>query len=188
MRPFCICVNSVIRSSLLLRFHKPAFLQTACLLSADYSEDLYSHRPTFWTFVSHWIFGVIYWLSQDNICINGLNLLSRPSWKSLKVFGSLWNYLKAKEILLCLRCPCDVVALELDEPCTHICTVDKSLLAHDFIRSKWNWNLCWTIPIKNRLSWQFPKKKRCFVGFQRPFLEYNANDVLSLQTLKQVIG
>ena len=55
-RPFCICgcykllktfFYLVVRSSLLLRFHKPAFLQSACLLSADYGEGLCSHRPTF---------------------------------------------------------------------------------------------------------------------------------------------
>ena len=37
----------VLRSSLLLRFHTPAFLQSTCLLSADYSVELCSHRPTF---------------------------------------------------------------------------------------------------------------------------------------------
>ena len=37
----------VIRSSLLLRFYPPAFLQSACLLSADYREELCSHRSTF---------------------------------------------------------------------------------------------------------------------------------------------
>ena len=33
--------------TLLLRFHAPALLQSACLLSADYSEDMCSHRSTF---------------------------------------------------------------------------------------------------------------------------------------------
>ena len=37
----------VMRSSLLLRFYTLAFLQSACLLSADYSEELCSHRSTF---------------------------------------------------------------------------------------------------------------------------------------------
>ena len=37
----------VFHSSLLLRFHTPAFLKSACLLSADYSVELCSHRPTF---------------------------------------------------------------------------------------------------------------------------------------------
>ena len=37
----------VFHSSLLLRFHTPAFLQSACLLSADYSVELSSDRPTF---------------------------------------------------------------------------------------------------------------------------------------------
>ena len=37
----------VFHSSFLLRFHTPAFLQSACLLSADYSMELCSHRPTF---------------------------------------------------------------------------------------------------------------------------------------------
>ena len=37
----------VISSSLLLKFYTPAFLQSACLLSADYSEELCSHRSTF---------------------------------------------------------------------------------------------------------------------------------------------
>ena len=37
----------VFRSSLLRRIHTPAFLQSACLLSADYSVELCSHRPTF---------------------------------------------------------------------------------------------------------------------------------------------
>ena len=37
----------VLYSSLFLRFHTPAFLQSACLLSADYSMELCSHRPTF---------------------------------------------------------------------------------------------------------------------------------------------
>ena len=37
----------VFHSSLLLRFHTPAFLQLACLLNADYSVELCSHRPTF---------------------------------------------------------------------------------------------------------------------------------------------
>ena len=55
-RPFCngrcntlskIIFYLVFRSSLLLRFHTPAFLQSACLLSADYSLELCSHRPTF---------------------------------------------------------------------------------------------------------------------------------------------
>ena len=36
----------VFHSSFLLRFHTPAF-PTACLLSADYSVELCSHRPTF---------------------------------------------------------------------------------------------------------------------------------------------
>jgi len=38
----------VIPSSLLLRFHKPAFLQSVSLLSADYSEELCSYRSTFY--------------------------------------------------------------------------------------------------------------------------------------------
>ena len=37
----------VFHSSLLLRFHTPAFLQSACLLNVDYSIKLCSHRPTF---------------------------------------------------------------------------------------------------------------------------------------------
>ena len=37
----------VFHSSLFLRFHTPAFLQLACLLSADYSMELCSHKPTF---------------------------------------------------------------------------------------------------------------------------------------------
>ena len=37
----------VFHSSLLLRFHTPAFLQSACLLGADYSVELSSDRPTF---------------------------------------------------------------------------------------------------------------------------------------------
>ena len=37
----------VFHSSLLLRFHTPAFLQSACLLSLDYSMELCSHWPTF---------------------------------------------------------------------------------------------------------------------------------------------
>ena len=37
----------VLYSSLFLRFHTPAFLKSACLLSADYSMELCSHRPTF---------------------------------------------------------------------------------------------------------------------------------------------
>ena len=37
----------VIPSSLFLRYHTLAFLQSACLLSADYSEELCSHRSTF---------------------------------------------------------------------------------------------------------------------------------------------
>ena len=55
--PFCnggcnmllkiVFFNLVFHSSLLLRFHMMAFLQLACLLSADYSVELYSHRPTF---------------------------------------------------------------------------------------------------------------------------------------------
>ena len=54
--PFCnggcnmllkIVFYLVFHSSLLLRFHMTAFLQLACLLSADYSMELYSHRPTF---------------------------------------------------------------------------------------------------------------------------------------------
>ena len=55
-RPFCnggcntlskIVFYLVFHSSLLLRFHTPAFLQLACLLSADCSMELCSHRPTF---------------------------------------------------------------------------------------------------------------------------------------------
>ena len=55
-RPFCnggcntlskIVFYLVLHSSLFLRFHTPAFLQSACLLSADYSMELCSHRPTF---------------------------------------------------------------------------------------------------------------------------------------------
>ena len=42
-----IVFYQVIRSSLLLRFHTAAFLESACLLSAGYSEVLYSHRPVF---------------------------------------------------------------------------------------------------------------------------------------------
>ena len=37
----------VLHSFLLLKFHTPAFLQSACLLNADYSMELCSHRPTF---------------------------------------------------------------------------------------------------------------------------------------------
>ena len=37
----------IFHSSLLLRFHTPAFLQSACLLSADYSMESCSHRPTY---------------------------------------------------------------------------------------------------------------------------------------------
>ena len=37
----------VFSSSLLLRLHMPAFLQSASLLSANYSVELCSHRPTF---------------------------------------------------------------------------------------------------------------------------------------------
>ena len=37
----------VFHSSLLLRFHMPAFLQLACLLSVDYNMELCSHGPTF---------------------------------------------------------------------------------------------------------------------------------------------
>ena len=37
----------VIPLSLLLRLNTPALLQSACLLSADYSEELCSHRSTF---------------------------------------------------------------------------------------------------------------------------------------------
>ena len=53
-RPFCNggCntlskIYLVFHSSLLLRFHTPAFLQSACLLGADYSVELSSDRPTF---------------------------------------------------------------------------------------------------------------------------------------------
>ena len=48
-----IVFNLVIPSSLLLRFHMPAFLQSACLLSADYSEELCFHRSTFHGLVWH---------------------------------------------------------------------------------------------------------------------------------------
>ena len=127
----------VIRSSLLLLFHTPAFLQSAFLLRADYSEELCSHRPTFhgrqhftvWTFGAGCASSKLrghYWLSQANIqrlesaqqtCLR----ISENIWMCLKVFESLWNYLKAKEILLqCLCFPCCCCCwIELDEPSTH---------------------------------------------------------------------
>ena len=55
-RPFCnggcntlskiVFFNLVFHSSLLLRFHTLAFLQSACLLNADYSMEFCSHRQT----------------------------------------------------------------------------------------------------------------------------------------------
>ena len=109
-RPFYGCSNTsskivfylVIRSSLLLRFYKPAFLQSACLLAADYSEELCSHRPTF------------QFESAHQTCLR----ISENIWKCLKVFERLWSYLKAKQTLLCLRCPCCCCSIELDEPST----------------------------------------------------------------------
>ena len=59
----------------------------------------------------------------------GLNLISRPAWEyrriseniwmCLRVFESLWNNFKAKEILLqCLGFPCCCCCwIKLDEPC-----------------------------------------------------------------------
>ena len=84
----------VIRSSLLLLFHTPAFLQSAFLLRADYSEELCSHRPTFhgrqhFTVANilrsgplvqvapHRNLGVI--IDSRKPIFNGLNLLSRPA-------------------------------------------------------------------------------------------------------------
>ena len=57
-RPFCnggcytlskiIFFYLVFHSSLLIRFHTPAFLHSACLLRADYSVELCSYRLTFY--------------------------------------------------------------------------------------------------------------------------------------------
>ena len=148
----------VIRSSLLLLFHTPAFLQSAFLLRADYSEELCSHRPTFHSrqHFTVWTFGAgcassklrgHYWLSQANIqrlesaqqtCLR----ISENIWMCLKVFESLWKYLKASEITwkqkrfswsACVFLA--VVAVELNWT-NHPHTVDKILLAQDSIRRK----------------------------------------------------
>ena len=175
----------VIRSSLLLLFHTPAFLQSAFLLRADYSEELCSHRPTFhgrqhftvWTFGAGCASSKLrghYWLSQANIqrlesaqqtCLR----ISENIWMCLKVFESLWNYLKAKEILLqCLCFPCCCCCwIELDE---------LSLLTQDFVRRKWYGNLCWTIPIKKSALMRISVKEK--MPCRVLFLERNANDVL----------
>ena len=175
----------VIRSSLLLLFHTPAFLQSAFLLRADYSEELCSHRPTFhgrqhftvWTFGAGCASSKLrghYWLSQANIqrlesaqqtCLR----ISENIWMCLKVFESLWNYLKAKEILLqCLCFPCCCCCwIELDE---------LSLLTQDFVRRKWYGNLCWTIPIKKSALVRISVKEK--MPCRVLFLERNANDVL----------
>ena len=74
-QPFCnggcntlskIIFYLVFHSSLLLRFHMPAFLQSACLLSADYSIELCSHRPTF--HVSHLPEHFLPWISVYTTC------------------------------------------------------------------------------------------------------------------------
>ena len=175
----------VIRSSLLRLFHTPAFLQSAFLLRADYSEELCSHRPTFhgrqhftvWTFGAGCASSKLrghYWLSQANIqrlesaqqtCLR----ISENIWMCLKVFENLWNYLKAKEILLqCLCFPCCYCCLiELDE---------LSLLTQDFVRRKWYGNLCWTIPIKKSALMRISVKEK--MPCRVLFLERNANDVL----------
>ena len=93
----------VIRSSLLLRFYMPAFLQSACLLSVDYSEELCSHRSTF---------------QFESAQQTGFGI-SENVWKCVKAFERLWSYLKAIETLLCLCCPCRCCWIELDEPSTH---------------------------------------------------------------------
>ena len=140
------------------------------------------------------ILGAIHWTKISGQHFNS-NLLTRPAWEylriseSVRVFKRLWSYLKAKETLLWLCCPCYCCWIQLEN---HSHTVDKSLLAHNFVRSKWYGNLCWTIPIKNRLSWQFPLKKLCFVAFQGSFLELILMmfymNVFYLPILKKVVG
>ena len=80
----------VIRSSLLLRFYMPAFLQSAYPLSTDHSEEFSSYRSTF------------QFESTQQTCLR----ISENIWKCLEVFERLWSYLKAKETLLCLCCLC----------------------------------------------------------------------------------
>ena len=93
----------VIRSSLLLLFHTPAFLQSAFLLRADYSEELCSHRPTFhgrqhftvWTFGAGCASSKLrghYWLSQANI-----QRLESAQQTCLRISECVWKYLKASE-------------------------------------------------------------------------------------------
>ena len=130
--------------------------------------------------VPHRNLGVI--IDSRKPTFNSSNLLSRPAREYLRIYEIVWKYLKASEItwkkkrdypaVLVLTSLLLYCWIQLDEP--H--TVDKSLLAHYFVRSNMG------ISVEQHRSKisshdNFLKKRR-FVAFQGSFLEYNPNDVL----------